>query len=269
MHPKEAFRHVKPYWKQISTTDDGLLAAKGHSYLMAVEAMRPEIQGMECFYTLTSEGDWYYYFKKPSCSRHHALIHTVGKAASDEIIAALRNKRPEVILFSNYRSSRYFVTSHLLPEVYEFVYQNYRPYRLVGNHWFWKRSSGGVAGAQSAKLDITWSTTKSIYNNSEAFITLGGILSSKNIYNIDGIYITPVGQETPLAAVSYDGHITRVKSGFLETPWSIDVPMIHVSPEIKSFQLWGYSTGNHERIKIGEEFTLDHSKINIESNYVR
>jgi hypothetical protein len=157
----------------------------------------------------------------------------------------------------------------LLPEVYQFVYQNYRPYKLVGNHWFWKRSSGGIARSQIAELDITGSITNSIYDNSKAFITLGGILNMKNIYNIDGIYITPVGQETPLAAVSYDGRITRIKSGFLETPWSIEVPMIHVLPETKSFQLWGYSSSNHERIKIGEEFTLDHSKINIESNYVR
>jgi len=269
MHPKEAFRHVKPYWKQISTTDDEILALKGYSYLMAVEEMRPEVQDMECFYTLTSESGWYYYFKKPSCSRYHSLVFAIGKAASDEIIETLRSKRPEVILVSNYRSSRSFDGSRSHPELYQFVYQNYRPYKLVGNHWFWKRSSGGVAGAQTAELDITWSITNSIYNNSEAFITLDGILGLKNIYNIDGIYITPVGQATPLAIATYDGRVTRVKSGFLETPWSIEVPMINVLPETKSFQLWGYSSSNHERIKIGEEFTVDHSKINIESNYVR
>ena len=267
MHPKEAFRHVKPYWKQISTTDDEILALKGYSYLMAVEEMRPEVQDMECFYTLTSESGWYYYFKKPSCSRHHSLVFAIGQEASDEIIAALRNKRPEVILFSNYRSSRSFDGSRSHPEVYQFVYKNYRPYKLVGNHWFWKRSLGGMAGAQIAELDITSSITNSIYDNFQGAIILDGILNLKNIYNIDGIYITPSDQKTPLAASIYDNMI-RVKSGFLETPWSMEVLMTNVLPETKSFQLWGYSTSNHERIKIGEEFTLDHSKINIKNRYV-
>jgi len=270
IHPKEAFRHVKPYWKQISTTDDGLLAKQGYSYLTAVEEMRPEIQNMECFYTLTSENIWYYHFKKPSCARHHVFHWAIPKEASYEIVDALRDKRPEVILFSNYNSNRGRLdASHLNPEVYHFVYKNYKPYKLVGNHWFWKRSSGGMAGAQLAELDITRSITNPIYDNFEAFIILGGILDLKNIYNIDAIYITPARQEIPLAVAIHNSNATRVKSGFLETLWSIKVPMVNVLPETKSFQLWGYSSGSHERIKIGENFILDHSQINIKSNYAQ
>jgi hypothetical protein len=268
-HPKEAFRHVKPYWKQISATDESLLAKQGYGYLTAVEEMRPEIQDMECFYTLTSENIWYYYFKKPSCSRYHILQYAIPREASYEIVDALRDKRPEVILFSNFRSNTALVTYHWTPEVYHFVYKNYRPYKLVGNHWFWKRSSGGVAGTQLAELDITGGITNPIYNNLEAFITLGGVLNLKNIYNIDAIYLTPARQETPLAIATLGGSMTRAKSGFLEASWSIKVPMVNVLPETKSFQLWGYSSSNRERIKIGGKFTLDHSKINIESNYVR
>ena len=58
-------------------------------------------------------------------------------------------------------------------------------------------------------------------------------------------------------------------AGFLEVPWSIEVPMINFSPEIKNFQLWGYSSTSHEKLKIGREFVIDHSKIDIESNYVQ
>ncbi len=267
MHPKEAFRHVKPYWKQISTTDEEILARKGYSYLMAVEEMRPEIKNMECFYTLTSESGWYYFFKKPSCSRYHSLVFAIGKAATDEIIDALRSKHPEVILFSNYRSFRSFDGSRSHPELYKFIYKNYRPYKLVGNHWFWKRSSGGIAGAQVTKLDITSSITNLIYDSFQGVIILEGILNLKSIYNIDSIYITPSDHKTPLTTSIYDNMI-RVKSGFLEIPWSIEILMTNVLPETKSFQLWGYSSGNHERIKIGEEFTLDHSKINIGNMYV-
>ena len=78
--------------------------------------MRPEVKDMECFYTLNSEAVWYYYFKKPSCSRYHMLQWAIPKEASHEIISSLRDKQPEVILFSNYNSSRGLVTSHLNPE---------------------------------------------------------------------------------------------------------------------------------------------------------
>ncbi len=165
-HPKEAFRHVKPYWKHISATDNFLMANRRYSYLRAVEEMRSEVKDMECFYTLSSEGVWYYYFKKPSCSRYHILQWAMTKEASYEIIDSLRNKRPRVILFSNYHSTRGLVTFHSNSEVYDFVYQNYRPYKLVGNHWFWKDSSRGMPGAKLIDLDIKKKIKSLVYRRS-------------------------------------------------------------------------------------------------------
>jgi hypothetical protein len=265
MNPNEAFRHVKPYWKHIKVDDDSLLAKKGYSYLNAVEEMRSEIQGMECFYTLTSEGIWYYYFNKPSCSRHQTLVHVVSKEASYEVVDALRKQQPDIILFSNYRNRKHLVVSHLLPEIYQFIYQNYRPYKLIGNHWFWKRSPGGILGANLSALDIKRSVSAPLFDNYKAFVSLNGILNLKNIYDLDGVYVTPANQET-LLAVSASSSVRSIKSGFLEIPWSIEVPMINFSPEIKKFQLWGYSSTSHEKLKIGGGFVIDHSKINIESN---
>ena len=268
INPNEAFRHVKPYWKYINMDDKNLLAKKGYSYLAAVEEMYSEIQGMECFYTLTSEGIWYYYFNKPSCSRHHATVHVIGKKASDEVVNTLSIKQPDIILFSNYYSRKSFYNSHLLPEIYQFVYKNYRPYKLIGNHWFWKRSPGGILGAKLSTLDIKKSVNTPVFDNYKGFVILKGILNLKNIYGLDGVYITPANQET-LLAVSASSSASSVKLGFLEIPWSIEVPMINFSPEIKNFQLWGYSSTSHEKLKIGREFIIDHSKIDIESNYVR
>ena len=262
MHPKEAFRHIKPYWKYISANDDFLIASRKYSYLEAVEEMRPEVQEMECFYTLNSEAVWYYYFKKPSCSRYHMLQWAMTKEASHEVISSLRNKKPQVILFSNYNSNRGLVTSHLNPEVYTFVYQNYRPYKLVGNHWFWKKSPGGMPGAQLTDLDIRKKITNLVYANSEAFVFLDGVLELKNIYNIDALYIASVSQELPIAVAIHDANMIRIKSDFLETHLSVKIPMTSISPGTKSFQVWGYSSAKHERIKIGQKFELDHSKIN-------
>jgi len=265
-HPKEAFRHVKPYWKNISANDNFLIANRRYSYLEAVEEMRPEVKDMECFYTLNSEGVWYYYFKKPSCSRYHMLQWAITKEGSYEVINSLRNKRPRVILFSNYNSNRGLVTFNSNPEVYDFVYQNYRPYKLVGNHWFWKDSSRGIVGAKLAELDIKNKIKSRMYNNSEGFVFLDGVLELKSIYNIGTLYVTSIGQELPIAVAANDISGIHIQSGSLKIPWSMKIPMINISPKTKSFQLWGYSSTNHERIKIGQKFELDPTKINILNN---
>ena len=154
-----------------------------------------------------------------------------------------------------------------MPEVYQFVYQNYRPYKLIGNHWFWKRSSRGMDGAQTVELDVISSMASPKYNSSKAFVTIDGILGLQTINKIDGIYIAADDSEVPLAFAVNDESMTRVKSGFLETPWSLDIPMVNVLAETKTFQLWGYFSGKHERVRIGQSFSLDHSKINITSDY--
>ena len=271
-NPNEAFRHVKPYWKHVSITDDVLIGNLKNGYLAAVKEMEPEIQNMKCFYTLTSESSWYYYFKKPSCSRHHILLWAIPKEASDEIVDSLRSKSPEVILFSNDNSNKRLVTSHLNPEVYHFIYQNYRPYKLVGSHWFWKRSPGGMEGAPIVELDFSLNMSDPIYSNAfpyDAHVALDGILRLKNIYNIDALYVTQADEGTPLAVAVNDGSMTRINSEFIETKWSIKVPMVNILSEIKKYQLWGYSSKKHESIKIGESFKIDHSKVDIGSNYVR
>jgi hypothetical protein len=265
-HPKEAFRHIKPYWKYISTTDDDLLAKVGYGYILAVKEMRPEIADMECFYTLTSENIWYYYFKKPSCSKHHVFGWAMTKKSRYEIIDSLRSKQPEIILFSNYRSNKSFKASHLNPEVYDFIYQNYRPYKLVENHWFWKRFPGGVSGGQITKLDIILNMTRPKYDSYEAFITIYGILHLKKINKIDAVYVAKTDSKNPLAITVNDGNMIRVKSDSLEIPWSLKIPMINILPETKSYQLWGYSIASNERVKIGEKFKLDYTKVNIKNN---
>jgi len=115
------------------------------------------------------------------------------------------------------------------------------------------------------ELDIKNKIKSRMYNNSEGFFFLDGVLELKSIYNIDTLYITSVGQELPIAVATNDISGIHIKSGSLKIPWSIKIPMINISPKIKSFQLWGYSSANHERIKIGQNFELDHAKINKEN----
>ena len=85
-----------------------------------------------------------------------------------------------------------------------------------------------------------------------ASYTIDGILGLQTINKIDGIYIAADDSEVPLAFAVNDESMTRVKSGFLETLWSLDIPMVNVLAETKNFQLWGYFSGKHERVRIGK-----------------
>ena len=101
-------------------------------------------------------------------------------------------------------------------------------------------------GAQTVELDVISSMASPKYNSSKAFFTIDGILGLQTINKIDGIYIAADDSEVPLAFAVNDESMTRVKSGFLETLWSLDIPMVNVLAETKNFQLWGYFSGKHE-----------------------
>ena len=88
----------------------------------------------------------------------------------------------------------------------------------------------------------------------------------KNINKIDAVYVAKTDSKVPLAITVNDGSRTRVKSDSLEIPWSVKIPMINVLPKTKSFQLCGYSIANNGRVKIGQKFELDDTKIHMENN---
>ncbi|MFL5310055.1 MAG: hypothetical protein ACJ79H_06315, partial [Myxococcales bacterium] len=61
----------------------------------------PEIRSQRCFFTLTSEGVWYYLFDKPSCSRFHQLIYARTPRTQREVVDDLRRENPGIVLFRN------------------------------------------------------------------------------------------------------------------------------------------------------------------------
>ena len=98
---------------------------------------------------------------------------------------------------------------------------------MIGSHWFWKWFPGGITETRVSTLDIKRSIETPIFDNYRGFIDLNGVLTLKNIYAIDGVYITPANQETILA-VSVSDTLSSIKAGFLEVPWSIEVPMAKI-----------------------------------------
>jgi hypothetical protein len=140
LSPLSALRTLLWYGRSVHTRDTGVI---GSDYRQAAEELGDEVRASGCFFTLTSEGVWYYFFSTPSCSRFHHLVYARSRAAQSELIAALERGRPSLILFSNRFWSnnidKLSVFNSNAP-VARHVMASYRPYRLVGSHWFWQRA---------------------------------------------------------------------------------------------------------------------------------
>ena len=140
LNPLSALRTLLWYGRSVHTRDTGVI---GSDYRQAAAELGDEVRASGCFFTLTSEGVWYYFFSTPSCSRFHHLVYARSRAAQSELIAALERGRPSLILFSNRFWSnnidKLSVFNSNAPVV-RHVMASYRPYRLVGSHWFWQRT---------------------------------------------------------------------------------------------------------------------------------
>jgi hypothetical protein len=104
--------------------------------------------GASCFFTLSSEGLWYYLLRKPSCSRFHHLVYARTREAEAEVVASLARERPPVVLVENDNWSFRIdgvpiaVTN---PVIVQYVLSHYRPWRRIGAHWMWTRGDRPIA----------------------------------------------------------------------------------------------------------------------------
>lgn len=127
----------------------------GSDYSSAADTVRRELASDACFYTLTSEGVWYYLLERPSCSRFHQLAYARTQAAQEEVRRDLERKAPPLLLFSSENWDVYdgLTPAATTPTVHRSVLDRYRPSLLVGRHWFWRLAAEPLrAGAAAAPL---------------------------------------------------------------------------------------------------------------------
>jgi hypothetical protein len=112
----------------------------------AVATLRTAVAAQRCFYTLDSNGVWYYLFDRPSCSRFHQIEYARTRDAQRDVIEALRRERPEVIFFRDPAAVAHedgpANGEHL---VYSYVLREYRPAAMVAGRWLWRRAAAPLA----------------------------------------------------------------------------------------------------------------------------
>ncbi len=140
--PTLALARLRRHLAAPGTPDAALLRP---DYARAQEEMAPELAGASCFYTLTSEGVWYYLFGRPACSRFHQLLYARTERAQREVVEALERQRPPLVLHSNdFWSGAIDGVSfaEATPAVSRYVTAHYQPGPVVGQHRFWRRVQG-------------------------------------------------------------------------------------------------------------------------------
>ena len=111
-----------------------------------------DINDSKCFYSMGYVLTWNYYFNKPTCSKYNYNFINMSIKSQNETIQNLKEKKPKIILYStnNYSSNynsfnsfiQYGVSSYSMNYlIHDFILNNYKPYLVLNDHWFWKISN--------------------------------------------------------------------------------------------------------------------------------
>lgn len=138
--PAAAGRRLAAFATTAAAPDASVVPA---DYAAGARWVRQAAPADRCFYTLTSEGLWYYLLDRPACSPFHQILYARTPQADAQVAASLRESRPGVVLVSNnFWTNRVdgVTVYNTNPAVSRLVLAEYRPAHLVGEHWFWKRA---------------------------------------------------------------------------------------------------------------------------------
>ncbi|WP_026794340.1 MULTISPECIES: hypothetical protein [Planktothrix] len=248
----------------LSTPDSKLLKP---DYLEAWNTLKPEIEQQSCFFTLTSEGLWYYLFDKPSCSKYGYVLYAKPTVAQQQVIQQLNETKPNILLLTNEIWYQNPWDEILKSESASLIYQNvlttYRPYKTVESHWFWKRNNQPLKLTQTQSLNgnIESLPTQPIHQSDNLSIGGWSILPESS-QPADAVYLS-LGKKNQLIAVGQVNiprpDVVQVLSNpkYEKSGWIIRVPTAILPPGNNQMKVWSYDSKKNQLTQIGKGFNLE------------
>ncbi|CAD5931564.1 hypothetical protein [Planktothrix agardhii] len=248
----------------LSTPDSKLLKP---DYLEAWNTLKPEIEQQSCFFTLTSEGLWYYLFDKPSCSKYSYVLYAKPTVAQQEVIQELNETKPDILLLTNEMWYQNPWDEILKSESASLIYQNvlttYRPYKTVQSHWFWKRNNQPLklTKTQSLNGNIESLPTQPIHQRDNLSIGGWSILPESS-QPADAVYLS-LGKKNQLITVGQVNiprpDVVQVLSNpkYEKSGWIIRVPTAILPPGNNQMKVWSYDSKKNQLTQIGKGFNLE------------
>jgi len=236
--------------EDIARTDVELV---GSDYSGAADTVRRELRGADCFYTLTSEGLWYYLLERPSCSRFHQLAYARTRGAQQEVRRDLVRNAPPLLLFSsgNWDALDGITPAAATPIVHRSVLDHYRPSLLVGRHWFW-RHAGRPLQLEAATRLPGGASGAGVRAGEEATVSGWARLPRQPVAQQAVYARIPTLSPMPLAAARAEQATGR------RWTWTLSVPTAGLEPGAHAVELWAYdaSAGGLVRIDATAELTV-------------
>ena len=253
---------VQEYFESLRKPDTELLQPH---YLEAWETLQPEIDRQSCFYTLTSEGLWYYLFDKPSCSKINYLYYVRPLETQDAVIREIEETQPNIILLTNSMWSNAIDGVPILDSasrVYQYFLQNYQPYRSISDHWFWQRRSQNITFDPVASNTLGSADTlcytppdcRLTANLEELEIDMGDTASLNGWTTL-----SPNGQPVDAVYLSY-GEENRLVSAARINPdlrWTLTIPTMSLPEGDNIFRVWSYDRTQNKLVQIGSDLRVD------------
>jgi hypothetical protein len=248
----------------LSTPDSKLLKP---DYLEAWNTLKPEIEQQSCFFTLTSEGLWYYLFDKPSCSKYSYVLYAKPTVAQQEVIQELNETKPDILLLTNEMWYQNPWDEILKSESASLIYQNvlttYRPYKTVQSHWFWKRNNQPLklTKTQSLNGNIESLPTQPIHQRDNLSIGGWSILPESS-QPADAVYLS-LGKKNQLITVGQVNiprpDVVQVLSNpkYEKSGWIIRVPTAILPQGNNQMKVWSYDSKKNQLTQIGKGFNLE------------
>ncbi|HUV39812.1 MAG TPA: hypothetical protein VMY39_09375, partial [Planctomycetota bacterium] len=111
-------------------------------YREAVKFLRDTLGPEDHFYTMTSEGTWYYWANRPSPTRFPVVWFAAPRFYQQEVVESLEASKTRIILYRNdavmWAPDNISILERC-PIIAEYLETHYKPYRRIGRHEFWIR----------------------------------------------------------------------------------------------------------------------------------
>jgi hypothetical protein len=232
-------------------------------YLEAWQGMEAEISQQSCFFTLTSEGLWYYLFDRPSCSQYGYVLYAKPRVAQQKVIQELDETQPNILLLTNeiwfQNPWDKILKTESASQIYQYVLRQYRPYKAIKSHWFWQRSD----------QPITFNTTNLAEGNIDVFpvepvkrgedVSLMGwaILPQQKIA-ADAVYLS-FGEQNQLIAVGQvnlerpDVAVAFSEPNYQQSGWIIQLPTAILPEGQTLLKVWAYDAQSDQLLLLQEQ----------------
>ena len=257
-----AFIKSATIYNSIPTPDTKILKS---DYLQALQVLKPEIDKQSCFFTLTSEGVWYYLFNKTSCSKFSYTFYAKPKTAQDLTVRELEETKPNIVLLTNEMWSNRIdgiANVEAVTTIYQYILDKYKPYRAIESHWFWQRSKKPLKfvkvqsnqGAVDVKLSPTISKGKNVQLTGWAFLPQLGKPA-------DAVYLS-YGSQNKLISVARvnlprpDVAQAVSNQAYTLSGWSLPLPTTVLPTGMNLLRVWSYDAKAEQLVQIGQDISV-------------